>query len=65
MGGFDMADKKPELLSAGKIGKEIGASAAKVKKAIETLSLEPANIRCGCKYYDKAQVQQIKKTIEG
>lgn len=60
-----MADSKQDLLSAGKISKEIGASAAKVKKAIETLALEPANIRCGCKYYDTSQVAQIKKTIEG
>lgn len=60
-----MADKKPELLSAGKIGKEIGASAAKVKKAIETLALEPTKVHCGCKYYDGGQIKQIKKEIDG
>ena len=60
-----MADKKEELLSAGKIGKAIGASPAKVKKAIETLKLDPANVRCGCRYYDGAQVAQIKKQVGG
>lgn len=58
-----MADKKDEVLSAGKIGKEIGASAAKVKKAIESLALEPAKVRCGCKYFDQAQIAQIKKEV--
>ncbi len=60
-----MADWKKEMLSAGKIGKEIGASPAKVKKAIETLALEPSKVHCGCKYYDKTQIAQIKKNVEG
>ncbi len=58
-----MAKATEGMLSAGKIGKEVGASAAKVKKAIEKLSLEPAKIHCGCKYYDQAQIKKIQKEV--
>ena len=60
-----MATKKDELLSAGKLSKEMGFSAAKVKKAIEQLNLEPDNVRCGCKYYSTKHIPKLKKAIEG
>ncbi len=56
-----MATKNDDLLSAGKLAKEIGISAAKVKKAIEALDLQPDNVRCGCKYYSKDRIPEIKK----
>lgn len=58
-----MAKATEGMLSAGKISKEVGASAAKVKKAIEKLNLEPAKVHCGCKYYDQTQIAQIKKEV--
>ena len=54
-----MQHNNEEVLSAGKISKEVGASAAKVKKAIEKLALEPVKIHCGCKYYGQAQIAEM------
>lgn len=56
---------KDEILSAGKIAKEIGAKPAQVKKAISDLALEPAKVKGACKYYDQGQISQIKKNIGG
>ena len=57
-----MADKD-NLLTAGKIAKELGVSAAKVKKVITSLELEADNVRCGCSYYTPASVKKIKKAL--
>ncbi len=56
---------KDEILSAGKIAKEIGAKPAQVKKAIADLALDPAKVKGACKYYDQGQIAQIKKNIGG
>lgn len=56
---------KDEILSAGKIAKEIGAKPAQVKKAIADLSLDPAKVKGACKYYDQGQIAQIRKSIGG
>lgn len=55
-----MAD---DLLTAGKIAKELGVSDAKVKKAIKELGLEPEAKKGACSYYSKAQVAKIKKAV--
>jgi Mn-dependent DtxR family transcriptional regulator len=56
-----MAEK--ELLTAGKIAKELGVSGPKVKKAIEELGLEPEAKKGACSYYSAAQVKKIKKAL--
>ncbi len=57
--------KTEESLSATKIGKQIGFSGPKVKKAIAQLGLEPARVRCGCSYYAVEDIPKIKKAIAG
>lgn len=56
-----MADN--ELLTAGKIAKELGVSDAKVKKAIKELDMEPETKKGACSYYSKAQIVKIKKAL--
>lgn len=53
-----------ELLTAGKIARELGISDAKVKKAIKELGLEPDAKKGACSYYSKAAVAKIKKAIK-
>lgn len=56
-----MAD---DLLTAGKIAKELGFSDARVKKAIKELGLEPDAKKGACSYYSKATVAKIKKALK-
>jgi len=59
-----MAKKTDGMYSAGKIGKAIGVSAPKVKKAIEKLGLEPDLVYCGCNYYTEDTKNKIEKAVE-
>lgn len=59
------ADNDPVLLTAGAMAKSFNVSPAKVKKAIADASLEPANIRCGCKYYSQKDAYKVEKIVKG
>jgi len=52
-----------DLLTAGKIAKEIGVSDAKVKKAIKELGLEPDAKKGACSYYSRAAIAKIKQAL--
>lgn len=52
-----------DLLTAGKIAEKIGASAAKVKKAIVELNMEPDITKGACKYYGPTAVEKIINKI--
>lgn len=53
-----------EQITAGNIAKELGASPAQVKKAIEALKLAPAAKKGACSYYSRDQVKKIKGAIK-
>ena len=55
--------KNDELLSAGAIAKAIGASDAKVKKAIKDLGIEPKAKKGVCNMYGADAVAKVKKAI--
>jgi hypothetical protein len=60
-----MATKaKEELLTAGKVAKELGVPPAQVKKAIASLGLEPDAKKGACSYYAPASVKKIKKALK-
>lgn len=59
-----MATDKPDMLTAGNIAKAIGASDAKVKKAIQELGLKPVAKKGVCNYYAKDAVGKIKAAIK-
>lgn len=52
-----------ELLTAGKIAKELGVSDAKVKKAIKELGMDPECKKGCCCYYSANQVAKIKTAL--
>lgn len=52
-----------EMLSAGKLAEKIGATPAKVKKAITELKIEPAMTKCNCNYYSPDSVMKIKEFL--
>jgi hypothetical protein len=54
----------PELLTSVKIAEKLGASPAKVKKAIDALALEPAAKKGVCCYYDAAAVKKIQGALK-
>jgi predicted aconitase len=57
-------ETKPEMLSTGKVAEKIGVSAAKVKKAITELNLEPDMVKCGCNYFGAEKISQIEKAVK-
>ncbi|MEW5982564.1 MAG: hypothetical protein AB1806_09355 [Acidobacteriota bacterium] len=57
------AAKNEELLTAGAIAKAIGASDAKVKKAIKDLGLQPRAKKGVCNYYGADAMGKIKKAL--
>lgn len=52
------------MLSPAKIAEAVGASPAKVKKAIETLGLQPAAKKGVCCFYDEAAVAKIRASLK-
>jgi len=52
-----------ELLTAGKIAKELGVSDAKVKKAIAELKIAPTAKKGVCNMYAPSVVPKIKKAL--
>ena len=60
-----MADApKDGLLTSAKIAEKLGASPAKVKKAISSLGIEPAARKGICGYYDAAAVKKIAAAVK-
>lgn len=51
-------------LSPAKIAEALGASPAKVKKAIQTLGLEPSSKKGVCCFYDSGAVEKIKGALK-
>ena len=56
--------KSEEGITAANIAKELGASPAKVKKAIETLKIEPVAKKGACTYYSREAVKKIKAAVK-
>jgi hypothetical protein len=59
-----MKNEKTDLLTAGSIAKELSVSDAKVKKAIQTLGLQPAAKKGVCNLYSKEAVAKIKTALK-
>ena len=55
---------KEELLTAGKVAKELDVPQKLVKLAIEELGLEPDVVKGNCKYYTRVTVDKIKDKIQ-
>lgn len=51
------------LMTAGAIAKELGATDAKVKKAIKDLGLEPAAKKGVCAYYGADALTAVKAKL--
>jgi len=60
-----MKNQKEELLTVGKIAEQLSIPAAKVKKAIQELGIEPTAKKGACNYFSKDVVPKIKKAIGG
>ncbi|MBP1655376.1 MAG: uncharacterized protein H6Q28_1932 [Bacteroidetes bacterium] len=59
-----MPTDKTDLLTAGNIAKALGASDAKVKKAIQALGLKPVAKKGVCSYYGKDAVAKVKGALK-
>lgn len=53
-----------DLLTAANIAKELGVADAKVKKAIQTLQIEPAAKKGVCCYYGRDTVEKVKANLK-
>ena len=58
-----MPTDKTDLLTAGNIAKALGASDAKVKKALKDLGIEPTAKKGVCNMYAPAVVAKVKKAL--
>ncbi|MBF0108846.1 MAG: hypothetical protein HQL76_06710 [Magnetococcales bacterium] len=58
-----MTDANEQLLTAGKIAKELGISDAKVKKAIKELGIEPVAKKGVCNYYGRDSLDKVKGKV--
>ncbi len=56
-------DSGREGLSAGAMAKEVGASPAKVKKALAELGVEPDFVKSGCAYYYAERTAAVKQIL--
>ncbi len=59
-----ITEGREELLTVGKIAEQLSVPAAKVKKVIQELSIEPAVKKGNCSYYSKNELSKIKKAIK-
>ncbi len=59
-----MAEQKQELLTVGKIAEQLSVPAAKVKKVIQELGIQPTAKKGACSYYSKSDVPEIKKALK-
>lgn len=55
---------EPVLLTSAKIAEQLGASPAKVKKAIDALGIPPTAKKGVCCYYDAAAVKKIQGALK-
>lgn len=53
-----------ELLTTGKMAKEFGVSAKKVKMAIEQLNIAPDVKKGNCNYFYRETAEKIKAALE-
>lgn len=61
----NMAKSQDEnMLSAAKWAERFGVSAAKVKKAIEKLEIEPDMKKGRCAYYSEESAMKIKDKLQ-
>ncbi len=51
------------LLTAGAIAKALGASDAKVKKAIKDLAIQPKAKKGACSYYGQEAVAKVRTAV--
>lgn len=58
-----MKDQK-ELLTISKIAEELSVSAAKVKKVIQELGIQPVAKKGACSYFSKSEIPRIKKVLK-
>jgi hypothetical protein len=57
------AENFDNLLTAGAIAKALGASDAKVKKAIKDLEIKPKAKKGVCAYYSKDVLPKVKAAV--
>ena len=55
--------KTDDLLSTGKWADKLGVSAAKIKKAIIELNIEPDQKKGNCAYYSSETMDKVKKAL--
>jgi hypothetical protein len=58
-----MVEKKTDLLTAGDIAKALGASDARVKKAIKELGIQPKAKKGVCNYYGRDVLASVKTAV--
>ena len=62
--GREENEMAEEQITAANIAKELGASPAKVKKAIDELKIQPVAKKGVCSYYSRDAVKKIKGALK-
>jgi predicted transcriptional regulator len=53
-----------EGLSAGAIAKELQATPAAVKKALQSMKIDADFVKSGCAYYYRERVAKVQRALE-
>jgi DNA-binding transcriptional MocR family regulator len=62
-GGNRSWRKQKNYSSAAKWAEKLGVSQGKVKKAIDTLEIEPDHKKGKCNYYSEATMEKVKNSL--
>jgi hypothetical protein len=57
------AEKSAELYTAGKLADALGVSQGKVKKLLAAQSIQPDEVKGGCKYYGSETLEKLRAAL--
>ncbi len=57
------AEKSAELYTAGKLADALGVSQGKVKKLLAAQSIQPDEVKRGCKYYGSETLEKLRAAL--
>lgn len=49
------------MLTANQLAKEWGLASTQVRKELKEAGIKADSVRCGCSYYDRARLAEIRK----
>ena len=55
---------KGDMMTAAQMAKEWGVPAADLKRRLKESGIQPDQVRCGCSYYSRAKLGELRKKLK-